>query len=184
MLKSFKQIVRVPIQRIVLSGHSIEVESSQFLSAGFRNRNPIPQWLISATDSERLVHWGKRDVSQECDNPYFPIRFPNTALPNFFFLTWLQIYLLSLIIPLNVIKWVLYSFVPRMWRIQNPRFVYFMGPQHFVHFSLLPQIMMCCNYLCTSASLNNDLLNRVVPYEFLLIQQLATQFLAHTSSRC
>lgn len=84
---------------------------------------PMPQWLISPSDSKRLARQGKRDLSQERDNPHFLIRFPNTSFPVFFSLgcgsfSW---YLKT---SLNV----LYEevdfvgrggFIPGMWGIQN-----------------------------------------------------------------
>lgn len=87
--------------------------------------NPMPQWLISPSDSERLACWGKRDISQECDNPRFLIRFLNISFPVFFSLG-CRFSLDHLKTSFNVMKWVLYFFVPRMWKIENTRFGSFM----------------------------------------------------------
>lgn len=119
---------------------------------------PMPQWLISPSDSKRLARQGKRDLSQERDNPHFLIRFPNTSFPVFFSLgcgsfSW---YLKT---SLNVLYEEV-DFVGRggvyPWNVRDPEFVVGILHAHFVCFSPLPHIRMYCNYLCTS-SFNSDL---------------------------
>lgn len=119
----------------------------------------MSQRLISVSDSKRLARWGKRDISRECDNPHFWIRSPSTTLPSCLFLVVCFSHLgadLSLDNTPQFQKWVLYSFVFRIQEGSRTHDFYpSMHPQHFSAF-LLPIIMLYCNYLCISLSLNND----------------------------
>lgn len=116
-LKGFKQIVRVPIQRTV--------PPRPFHGGGIQ---PVLSWLKPKSEAsvidftiwlKRLVRWGKRDISQERDNPHFLIRFPNTTLFLMFFHLVADLSLESDNTP-QCYEVHLCVFVPSMWRVQNP----------------------------------------------------------------